>query len=149
MYAVRDWSLGRRVAAVLAAGYCVCLVAVLLGPADVPNAGVTWLAEAARRAGAPERLLVPSRFAFIVNALVFMPLTALGSRVWPLTSWRDWTAYGFVLSSLIELAQGLLLPPGRFAQFDDVVANTLGAASGAIFIGFLTWLHTATDSRSR
>ena len=49
----------------------------------------------------------------------------------PRHHWANWVVYGFVLSCAVELVQGLVLPP-RSAQFEDVVANTLGALVGAL-----------------
>ena len=120
-------------------GYCVLLLVVLLGPASVPTEGVTGIGEVAARLGAPERLLVPSRVEFIVNVGVIAPAAALGSVVWPRTTWRDWTAYGFLFSAAIELTQALLLP-SRSARFDDIVANTLGALTGAAFVQLVRWV---------
>ena len=129
----------RRTAALVMAGYCVLLLGVLLGPASVPSGGVGWIGDVAARLGAPDRLLVPSRVEFIVNVGVIAPAAALGSVVWPRTTWRDWTAYGFVFSASIELTQGLPLPT-RSARFDDVVANTLGALVGAVFVLLVRWV---------
>ena len=56
--------------------------------------------------------------------------------MWPRTTWRDWTAYGFLFSAAIELTQALLLP-SRSARFDDIVANTLGALVGAVFVALV------------
>jgi glycopeptide antibiotics resistance protein len=120
-------------------GYCALLLVVLLGPVSVPSDGVGWIGDVAARLGAPDRLLVPSRVEFIVNVAVIAPAAALGSVVWPRTTWRDWTAYGFVFSASIELTQGLLLPT-RSARFDDVVANTLGALTGAVFVMLVRWV---------
>ena len=114
------------------AAYCVLLLGVLLGPASVPTDGVGWIGDVAARLGAPDRLLVPSRVEFVVNVGVIAPAAALGSVVWPRTTWRDWTAYGFLFSASIELTQGLLLPT-RSARFDDIIADTLGALLGAAF----------------
>ena len=114
-------------------GYCILLLSVLLGPASVPSTGVGWMGDAAARLGAPDLLLVPSRVEFVVNVGVIAPAAALGSLVWPRTTWRDWTSYGFLFSATIELTQGLLLPT-RSARFDDVVANTLGALVGSVFV---------------
>jgi glycopeptide antibiotics resistance protein len=67
----------------------------------------------------------------VMNALIIAPATFLATFVRPQYSWRDWTAFAFCLACLVELAQGLLLP-GRYPQFSDVVANTLGALLGAL-----------------
>jgi glycopeptide antibiotics resistance protein len=69
----------------------------------------------------------------VCNALILMPVSAMGSVIWPLTTWRDWTAYAFVISGLVELIQGLVLPH-RTATFVDVVANTLGGLGGAVAV---------------
>ena len=127
--------ISRRTVAVLMAAYCVLLLGVLLVPASIPSNGVDWIGDVAARLGAPDRLLVPSRVEFIVNVCVIAPAAALGSVAWPRTTWRDWTAYGFLFSASIELTQGLL--PTRSARFDDIVANTLGALVGAVFVLFV------------
>ena len=44
--------------AVLLAGYCVLLLAVLLGPASIPADGIAWIGDTAARLGVPDRLLV-------------------------------------------------------------------------------------------
>ena len=65
------------------------------------------------------------------RALILMPVSALGSLVWPRSTWQEWTAYGFVIAGSVELTQGLLLP-ARTASYVDIVANTLGALLGAL-----------------
>ena len=122
----------RRAAKVALAVYAVFLAFVLLNPsADVPSSSVTWLADGAARLGLPGPLVVPSRVEFIANVLILVPVSFLGSVLLPRLDWRDWTAYGFVLSGTVELVQALLLPE-RSATFADVVANTSGALIGAI-----------------
>jgi VanZ family protein len=66
-----------------------------------------------------------------MNAAIVAPLTFLASLSWPLWSWRDWTAVGFLGAVAVELTQGLLLPD-RQAAFSDIVANTAGALVGAV-----------------
>jgi VanZ family protein len=122
----------RRAARVALVAYAGCLAFVLLNPsADVPSNSVAWLAEVAASTGLPGPLVEPSRVEFIANVLILIPLSFLGSALLPLLSWRDWAAYGFVLSGSVELAQALLLP-ARSATFADVVANTSGALLGAV-----------------
>ena len=113
--------------------YDAFLLANLLGPQSVPSSNVDWLLEVARALGAPEQLLTARRFQFLVNAAVFAPVSVLGMLLWPRTTWRDWTAYGFLASSAVELVQRFVVP-GRVPQLEDVVANTLGAAAGAVLI---------------
>jgi glycopeptide antibiotics resistance protein len=110
----------------------VLLAFVLLNPsADVPSSSVAWLSQVGTRAGLPAPLVEPSRVEFICNVLILIPLSLLGSVLLPRLDWRDWTAYGFVLSGTVELLQAVLLPD-RSATFADVVANTSGILIGAV-----------------
>src|SRR3546814_18660603 len=55
---------------------------VLLVPyGAVPSSGASWTAELAARLGAPAWAVEPSRWEFLANALILMPLSALGSLV--------------------------------------------------------------------
>lgn len=122
----------RRAALLILAAYLVFLAFVLLNPsADVPSSSVAWLSEVGTRAGLPAPLVEPSRVEFICNVLILMPLSLLGSVLLPRLDWRDWTAYGFVLSGTVEMLQAVLLPD-RSATFSDVVANTSGILMGAV-----------------
>jgi hypothetical protein len=122
----------RRAALLILAAYLVFLAFVLLNPsADVPSSSVAWLSQVGTRAGLPAPLVEPSRVEFICNVLILMPLSLLGSVLLPRLDWRDWTAYGFVLSGTVEMLQAVLLPD-RSATFSDVVANTSGILMGAV-----------------
>jgi VanZ family protein len=129
----------RRAARAALVVYAVFLAFVLLNPsADVPSSSVSWLAETGARLGLPGPLIVPSRIEFVANVLILMPLSFLGSVLLPRMDWRDWTAYGFVLSGAVELVQALLLP-ARSATFADVVANASGALLGAVAFRLAVW----------
>ena len=122
----------RRAALLILAAYLVLLAFVLLNPsADVPSSSVAWLSQVGTRAGLPAPLVEPSRVEFICNVLILMPLSLLGSVLLLRLDWRDWTAYGFVLSGTVEMLQAVLLPD-RSATFSDVVANTSGILMGAV-----------------
>lgn len=126
----------RATAAWALALYCFLLALILLNPsAAVPSASVTWVADLGAALQLPEFLLSGSRVEFMLNAAMFAPVSLLGSILWKESTWRDWTAYVFAASGLVELTQGLSLS-ARSAAFDDVVANTLGALIG----GVLIWL---------
>lgn len=118
----------------LLAAYAVFLVVVLLAPTSTEQSeGASRLVDLGRAVGVPERLATQERAEFLANALILMPLSALGSLVWPRTTWRDWTAYAFLIAGCVEVAQGLLLP-GRTASYADVVANALGGLGGAAVV---------------
>ncbi len=124
----------RRATAIALVVYSAALAFILLVPSGaVPSGGASWTAELADRLGAPAWAVSPSRWEFVSNALILMPVSALGSLAWPRTTWRDWTAYAFVIAGTVELIQGLALPE-RSATFVDVVANTLGGLGGAAFV---------------
>ena len=131
----------RRVAGILLAAYLVFLAFVLLNPsADLPTSSVSWLSGIATRMGVPAQLAEPSRVEFIANVLILMPLSFLGSSLLPRPTWRDWTAYAFVLSGTVETVQAVLFP-ARSATFKDVVANTSGALVGAVAFTLAMWAY--------
>jgi VanZ like family len=121
----------RRQLALALALYGVFLALVLLAPTSGPQStSAGWVADLVIGAGVPERMATAIRVEFVLNAIILMPVSALGSLLWPRTTWRDWTAYAFVIAGSVELFQGLFLP-ARSATFVDVVANTLGGLGGA------------------
>jgi glycopeptide antibiotics resistance protein len=79
----------------------------------------------------PDALLVAGRPELLLNVAMVVPVPLLASFAWQGLTWRDWTAYGFAASVLVEAVQGLLLP-SRTSSYVDVVANTLGAAVGGL-----------------
>lgn|SRR5918994_3303242 len=108
------------------------LAVMLLAPSAE---GPTWLVDAVAGAagdlGVPQSLAAPERVEFILNVVAFVPVTLLGSMLWPRPTWRDWTAGGFAASFLVEVLQAVALQE-RSATHADVVANTLGALVGAV-----------------
>ncbi len=89
--------------------------------------------------------------ALLMNLLLFVPLgagltSALPTR-WPVKRRIGWTILaGFVLSLLIELAQ-LVFSLG-YAEMDDLLSNTLGAALGAsqLRLGKYLRMEESTES---
>src|SRR4051812_7475335 len=129
----------RRALAIALVAWCCFLAVALLAPSSgAQSSTVGHVVVVARWFGAPDWLATQARMEFVCNALILMPLSALGSLLWPRTSWRDWTAYAFVVAGLVELTQGLLLS-ARTASFVDVVANTLGGLGGAVAVMLLRW----------
>ena len=108
------------------------LAVVLLAPS---SAGPDWLifrtADGLGRLGMPYSMASPRRVEFVLNVAAFVPLSALGTLLWPRPTWRDWTAVGFAASFVVEAAQALVLDT-RAATHSDVVANTLGMLVGAL-----------------
>jgi hypothetical protein len=122
----------RRAVTVALAAWTVVLAVTLLAPS---SAGPSWLvatlAEIFDRLGLPGALVAPERVEFGLNVAAFVPLSLLGTLLWPRPTWRDWTAIGFVASFLVEVVQAVALA-GRSATHADVVANTLGTLLGAL-----------------
>ncbi|QIK75260.1 VanZ family protein [Nocardioides piscis] len=121
----------RRLLALALVAYAVLLLVVLLNPSPAaPSTLVSKVADLGLRLDLPAVLLAGDRVEFGLNVLAFMPVSFLGSLLRPSIRVTTWTAAGFAGSFLIEVAQVLL--PDRSATHSDVVANTLGAALGAV-----------------
>ena len=130
----------RVVAVVVLVAGVVGMVAVLMEYDHSVASGVVDAVEAwLQGVGAPAWVIASDRVEFALNVAMFVPVVFLASLVLPRQRWANWVVYGFVASCLVELVQGLYLPP-RSAQFSDVVANTLGALIGAVLAGVLWWL---------
>jgi hypothetical protein len=111
--------------------YALLLLVVLFSPTSHVQASlVEDLVHALQRV-LPDAWITFGRAEILMNAVIIAPLTFLGSAVWPRLRWQDWTAYGFVGATTVELLQGVLLP-GRQASFSDIVANSAGALLGAV-----------------
>jgi glycopeptide antibiotics resistance protein len=131
----------RRIAAAALAAYSVLLAVVLLNPSQSTNSAVvTRVTLLLQDLGVPAALTAPTRLEFALNVAIFLPLGVLLLLTWPRLSWRDATAYGFVVTCGVEMWQGLVLDD-RVATFSDVAANTLGACLGgaAIALARLAW----------
>ncbi|WP_287934135.1 VanZ family protein [Arthrobacter sp.] len=120
-----------RVALALAAAYVIALVLILLWPTPVDrpidgtlNTVLNW----AHRHGLPNAIGY-NQVEFTANIAMFMPLGCFAA----LWSRRPWAAVGAgcFISCLVELSQTLFLPH-RVGSLLDVLANTLGAALGAV-----------------
>lgn len=123
----------RRVATLLAAAYGVAVVLVGFWGSPVDAAAGPTLDRViaiAHRHGAPDSFGY-STIESLSNVVFFVPLGLLvvllaGARWW----WAG-PAAGVVISVGIETGQALFLP-ARTASIDDVLANGLGAALGAV-----------------
>jgi glycopeptide antibiotics resistance protein len=112
--------------------YAALLAWILFWPSgDIAAWVVAHATDAFLDLGSPGGVVTGARMEFALNAAMVVPLVALAVLLWPRLSWERWTAYAFVTSCAVELAQGLWLPM-RSAQSADVVANTVGASAGAI-----------------
>ena len=111
--------------------YVAVLAVVLLLPSGVLGSTAVILGvDILGRLGITDPM-VTTRIEFAENVLLIAPLTFLASLIRPTYSWRDWTAFGFLLALGVETFQAVFLS-GRSATFSDVVANALGALLGAV-----------------
>lgn len=121
----------RAVTAALVVYSALLAVALLAPTSGTQSSMASWVVDLGRAVGFSTQTATQARAEFLCNALILVPLSLLGSLIWPRTTWRDWTAYGFLIAGLVELTQGLLLPD-RTASYEDIVANTLGCLMGAL-----------------
>ena len=114
-------------------GYLVVLALIAFWPVPVDRdahdgllAVIDWL----QVHGAPGWVRY-SLVEFVANIALFMPV---GLFVTLMTGVRGWwlaVLVGFAASCTIELGQ-LIFLPDRLATMSDVIANTVGAAAGAL-----------------
>ena len=124
----------RRLLAGALVVYSVVLAIALLAPTSGTQSEMaSWVSDVGIRLGFSPETASQERAEFLCNAAILAPVSALGSLVWPRTTWRDWTAYVFVIASAVELVQGVVLA-SRTASWSDVGANTLGGLLGAVAV---------------
>jgi glycopeptide antibiotics resistance protein len=114
--------------------YSVLLGVALLAPTSGTQSSMAaWVVDLGTAVGFSPETATQARAEFLCNAAILAPVSALGSLIWTGTTWRDWTAYAFVIAGTVELVQGLVLPD-RTASYIDIVANTLGGLLGAVVV---------------
>lgn len=114
--------------------YSVLLGIALLAPTSGTQSGMaSWVSDLGVWVGFSAETANQGRAEFLCNVAILAPVSALGSLIWSRTTWRDWTAYAFVIACLVELTQELVLPE-RTASHVDIVANTLGGLAGAVVV---------------
>jgi glycopeptide antibiotics resistance protein len=122
----------RRLLAGALVVYSAALAIALLAPTSgTQSTMASWVVDLGTWVGFSDELASQDRAEFLCNAAILAPVAALGSLLWASTTWRDWTAYVFVIASTVELFQGLVLS-SRTASYVDIVANTLGGLIGAV-----------------
>jgi glycopeptide antibiotics resistance protein len=137
-----------RAARPLLVVYALAMAVVLLSPTNTVQASlIQHLVELGFRADPTSWFTFP-RTEKALNVVMIAPVSFLGLMAFPRSRWQEWTAYGFVASSCVELAQDLFLP-GRQASTTDVVANTLGALAGGVLATLLLRALGCRRSRRR
>ena len=128
----------RRALTIVFVGYLALLAIALFAPTSGTQSSMaSWVLDLGLTVGFSPETANQSRAEFLCNVAILVPVAALGSLLWERASWRDWTAFGFLVSGMVELVQGVLLPD-RTASFDDIVANTLGCLLGAGAVAVLS-----------
>lgn len=116
--------------------YAAALAFVLFTPAgSVPSGLVQDAMTIGARMDVPAKFLERDRVEFGLNVLAFAPLSFLGSLLRPSAAVSTWTAAAFAASLIVEGIQTTM--PERMAAHSDVVANTAGAAAGALIAWML------------
>ena len=119
---------------VLVVLYFVALAAIVFwpSPVDRPIDGalmqvIQWL----HGHGLPQWFIGYRKVEFAANILMFVPFGVIIAVRLHRKFWWVAVAAAAMLSSLIELAQAMLLPE-RVPAWSDIVANTSGALIGAL-----------------
>lgn len=138
----------RRAARWLAAAYLLTLTLIAFWPTPVDRGASRSIARLLARLhehGVPGWVNY-ALVEFTANIALFLPVGLLGVVL--LGSARWWLAIlaGFTASGLIELGQ-LVFLPARFATPLDVLANTAGAALGAVLALLLLAAVTARSPK--
>jgi VanZ family protein len=127
--------MSRRVVVLAIAGLVLlaCVLVVGLLPTRVDGGvevQVRAFVDALRAAGAP--LWVDyDLIDFLANIAFFVPVGLIAALLLPHRLWWLAIPIGAALSGALELGQALFLPQ-RYASITDVIANTIGAALGAL-----------------
>ena len=115
----------------LLAVYALLLALALLAPTSTVQSGMVFDLIKVLDVVLPSSWLTFTRAEVLMNAVIVAPVSFLGVWAFPRVRWQDWTAFGFLTSSVVEVVQGLLLPD-RQPSFSDIVANTAGALLGGV-----------------
>lgn len=118
------------------------LVVLMTHSSAVPSGLVHHGVSLGIRLHAPDEFVHPARVEFGLNVVAFVPLSLIGSLLRPAITVSTWTALGFGGSLLVEAIQTSM--PDRLATHSDVVANTLGAALGAM----VAWVLARVAARA-
>lgn len=125
------------------AGYLLAVGYLVWDPRPtVPSSAVTYVTDLLNRIG-PD--VASSTVEFILNVVLFVPMSLLGTFVFRRLRVADWVLVGFLGSFAIEVVQRFFLP-GRDGSSRDIVANTAGALIGALLARLFV---SARDARGR
>ena len=127
----------RRVLLGVAAAYLVAAIVLVVGPWGWELNRLTVAIYAALRLDVPlaPGWVGPEHFGVLLNVLLFVPAGALLVALGPLRWWAA-VAVCAVASGAVELAQHRWLD--RVGDWNDLVANTLGAVVGAVAVTLLS-----------
>lgn len=109
-------------------GYAIALALIAFWPQHVDK-GMGWFLKAVTHY---LPILTYDRIEFGSNILLFVPLGILLALLLPRRRYLI-MPIGFVISLMIESAQGIFLP-GRTSSLSDLVANTAGACIGLLAV---------------
>lgn len=88
----------------------------------------------------------------ILNIALFLPLGLLLPLVAPVESARRAVLLGFLASLMIEATQflaAITVSPGRIADVDDLIGNTLGALLGFVLFRLLVMISAVARLAAR
>jgi glycopeptide antibiotics resistance protein len=136
------------IAAGLLAAYVVFVLVVTMTPNPVDQgfeSSITRVLEILHRYGVPTWFGY-NKLEFSANVAMFVPVGFLLGLAVPHRAWWLAVLAPVAFSSLIELTQ-LVLLPGRFATFTDILANSIGGWIGVLTAFALRGVVHARDRR--
>lgn len=119
----------------LAIGYGVFLAFIVFWPSpiDAPVAGLLDRAIAELHERGVPAFIDYDFIEFSANIALFIPVGIFFGLALPMSWWAGMLLFGPLLSVAIELIQGAVLA-ARYASVYDVIANSIGATIGVVFI---------------
>jgi glycopeptide antibiotics resistance protein len=131
------WTRDRRVLLAVAVAYVVAAAVLVTAPWGWELNRLTVALYARLRYDSPlaPAWMGPEHVGMLLNVVLFVPAGALLVALTPLRWWGA-VVLGGLASGAVELAQSRWLD--RIGEWNDVVANTLGAAIGALAVTLLS-----------
>jgi glycopeptide antibiotics resistance protein len=142
-----DGDRARRVLRALLVLELAGMVLLVLNPSPATASGaVHGLSGYLVSLGAPWWAVSTTLWEYLLNVLLFVPLTFIAALLWPRVPIEGWVIAGFSVSLTLEATQ-LVVLAGRSSTLSDLSSNTIGAFVGALLATVVSGLARAAARR--